>query len=93
MMELWFTQSFELLRCFIESSVIDCSATRTSQGEISEVDPLQMSKFPILREEKRPRGFGSHICDEKTTAVMLFWLQMVRALSAQLTKMPTVSLV
>jgi hypothetical protein len=25
--------------------------------------------------------------------VMLFWLQMVRALSAQLTKMPTVSLV
>ncbi len=25
--------------------------------------------------------------------MMLFWLQMVRALSAQLTKMPTVSLV
>jgi hypothetical protein len=54
MVELWFTQSFQLLRCFIESSVIDCSATRTSQGEISEIDPLEMSKFSILREEKRP---------------------------------------
>ena len=63
MMELWFAQCLELLRCLVESCIVNCVAAGPCEGEVAEVDALQMANLSILGEQEWPRWFGDHIDD------------------------------
>lgn len=60
MVELGEAESFDFLGGLVESCIVDCLAARSVEGEVSEVYALQMSEFPVLGQEERPRCLAGH---------------------------------
>jgi hypothetical protein len=63
MVELGFSQSFELAAGLVERCVVNCLAARPRECQVAEVYALDMPYLPATRQEERPRGLGTHDVD------------------------------